>query len=272
MGIRCSKGIVALVAGLALVAAACRGDDDTATTAVSSEETSGAEAMTAETSGSAATTAETSVSETTTVASSATTEQGGETTEGGEAPADDSAMTVTVDINPDAVWEDGSPITWEDFECSWRAQLNTPGSIETAGYELISSVEQGESERQVIFNYTRPYAPYRTLFDAIIKKAAVADCNDISTDFNTELPISAQPYIVSSFGENELEMMPNSNWWGEAPETARILITALRRLRDRAGGDQLGRSRRHLSAVRPGHRGCDRGSRGRHQRRLRWRL
>ena len=134
-------------------------------------------------------------------------------------------MTVTVDINPDAVWEDGSPITWEDFECTWQAQLNTPGSIETAGYELISAVEQGDGEQQVVFSYTAPYAPYKTLFDAIIKKAAVADCNDISTDFSTELPISAQPYMISSFGENEMELTPNPNWWGEPATVERILIT-----------------------------------------------
>ncbi len=30
-------------------------------------------------------------------------------------------MTLTFDINPDAVWEDGTPITWEDFECTWQA-------------------------------------------------------------------------------------------------------------------------------------------------------
>ena len=218
MSMRRSKRLVALVAGLALVAAACGGDDDdeTATTDAPPEETSGAETTTAETSG----------SETTTADTSATTEAaGGATTEGGEAPSGDTAMTVTVDINPDAVWEDGSPITWEDLECTWQAQLNTPGSIETAGYELISSVEQGENEKQVIFNYTAPYAPYKTLFDAIIKKAAVADCNDISTDFGTELSISAQPYMISSFGENEMELTPNPNWWGEAPVTERILIT-----------------------------------------------
>ena len=28
-------------------------------------------------------------------------------------------MTVTIDINPDAVWDDGTPITVADFECSY---------------------------------------------------------------------------------------------------------------------------------------------------------
>ena len=27
-------------------------------------------------------------------------------------------MTVTVDLNPDAVWQDGSPITVADLECT----------------------------------------------------------------------------------------------------------------------------------------------------------
>ncbi|HWM23162.1 MAG TPA: ABC transporter substrate-binding protein [Ilumatobacteraceae bacterium] len=133
-------------------------------------------------------------------------------------------MTVTVDINPDAVWEDGTPITWEDFECSWQAQLNTPGSIETSGYDAITSVTAGDNDQQVIFSYDRVYAPYKTLFDAIIKKAAVADCMDISADFQTELPISGRPYMINSFGENELELVPNPNWWGDAPKAERVLI------------------------------------------------
>ena len=37
-------------------------------------------------------------------------------------------MTITVDINPDAVWQDGSPITVADVECTWRAARRThPG-------------------------------------------------------------------------------------------------------------------------------------------------
>ena len=57
-------------------------------------------------------------------------------------------MTITVALNPDAVWEDGSPITWEDIECTWQAQLNTPGSVETVGYDKITSVSAGQLTRR----------------------------------------------------------------------------------------------------------------------------
>ena len=42
-------------------------------------------------------------------------------------PATVGGMTITYDINPDAVWDDGSPITAVDFAATWDAALNTPG-------------------------------------------------------------------------------------------------------------------------------------------------
>jgi len=200
---------VALFTAGALVFAACGGDDDD--TASTDTEAAATETTAAEEEPAAETTVAGGDEETTTSAAD-------------EEPAADVAMTLTVDINPDAVWEDGSPITWEDIECSWQAQLNTPGSIETSGYDAITGVAAGESDQQVVISFSRVYAPYKGLFDAIIKKAAVADCNDISTDFATELPISAQPYMLNSFGENELELVPNPNWWGEPAKAERVLV------------------------------------------------
>lgn len=54
-------------------------------------------------------------------------------------------MTITYDIAPEAVWEDGSPITVADFAATWDASLNTPGSLSTTGYDQVLSVEAGSS-------------------------------------------------------------------------------------------------------------------------------
>ena len=51
-------------------------------------------------------------------------------TEDTAAPAEAAAMTVTYTLSDAAVWNDGSPITCGDFECTWQAQLNTPGSLD----------------------------------------------------------------------------------------------------------------------------------------------
>src|SRR3954451_22106866 len=184
---RRSKRLVALAASLSLIALAACGDDDDGGSAATTTAPAGTSAS--ET---------TAAAETTTASSDATeTSEGSETTEAaGVAPSGDTAMTMTIDLNPKAVWEDGTPITWEDFQCTWQAVVNTPGSLTTAGYDQITSVEKGSSDSQVVVDLKSVYGPYKTLFsDAsvpIIKKAAVDDCMDVSGDFSTEMPISGR--------------------------------------------------------------------------------
>ena len=104
---------MALLAGTALIAAACGSDDDSG----SGDTTAATEAPSSEAPSSEAPSSEPA---------------------GSDAPASDAAMTLTININPDAVWDDGTPITSKDFECSWQAALNTPGSIATSGYDKIT--------------------------------------------------------------------------------------------------------------------------------------
>ncbi|CAB4545399.1 MAG: ABC transporter substrate-binding protein [Actinomycetes bacterium] len=198
----------ALVVGLSLIAAACGGDD---------EETTATDAETTETT---AATEETDAPATT-EASTDTTEGSTETT----APAVDAAMTVTIDLAEEAVWEDGSPITVADFQCTLDANLNTPGSISTVGYDQIISVEAGESDKQVVVNFSTVYAPFKTLFGALIKAAAVEDCSDISTDFQDINETSGRPYIMESWSPEQSVFVPNENYWGDdTPVTERIVM------------------------------------------------
>ena len=137
-----------------------------------------------------------------------TTDNGGNGGTGG-------AMTITYDINEEAVWEDGSPITAADFECTWQAALNTPGSIVTSGYDKITAVAAGDSDKQVVVSFKELYAPYKGLFGGLIKKAAVADCNDISADFQQEMKFSGTPWKMDSWSADQVVYVPNENYWGE---------------------------------------------------------
>ena len=107
---RTSKGgaLAALGLGLALIAAACGSSSSGSTTTAAPG---------------------TTAAPTTTAAPATTT--------AGSLPAG-VAMQITYEINPKAVWDDGSPITVADFECSWQAALKTPGSIGTVGYDQIT--------------------------------------------------------------------------------------------------------------------------------------
>ena len=196
-----SSRYAALAVGLAFVAVSCgsdsKGSSDTAAPATS--------APAAETSAPAA---ETSAPE--------TTAGGAETTAGGSGGA---AMTLTIDLNPKAVWDDGSPITVADYKCSFDAIMNTPGSISTTGYDKIASVEAGDSDQQVVVKFNEVYAPYKDLFGEgrLIKAAAVKDCNDVSADFADNIPFSAMPYKIESWSLDQLVLVKNDKYFGDDP-------------------------------------------------------
>ena len=141
-----------------------------------------------------------------------------------EAPAAEAAMRLTIDINPEAVWEDGSPITVADFECTVNAALNTPGSISTTGYDKIISIAAGSSDQQVVVEFSEVYAPYKLLFGGLIKAAAVEDCNDVSADFADLIPISGREWLMESWSPEQLVFTPNPNYWGDAPTTERVVM------------------------------------------------
>jgi peptide/nickel transport system substrate-binding protein len=217
VSMRRTKRLVALAAGLGLVATACGGDDDSASSTAAPTTAAAATATT-----SAATTATTSAA----AGGAATTAPGStEPAVGLTVPTGATAMTITVNLDPKAAWEDGSPITVADLQCTWQANLQTPGSITTAGYTEITSVDQGTSDKQAVINFKSVYGPYKTLFNPIIKKAAVKDCTDISGDFQTDIKISGRPYMLQSWGQSQSVMVPNPNYWGtDKPKTDKVVF------------------------------------------------
>ena len=61
-------------------------------------------------------------------------------------------QVVTYNINPKAIWYDGTPITWEDFHWQWRAQNGTNKAYQISssnGYSDIENVARGRDDREV---------------------------------------------------------------------------------------------------------------------------
>ena len=198
-----STRYAALAVALAFVAAACGSDN---------------KASTSDTAAAPGTTAAASA---TTAAATETTAAGSETT---AAASGGAAMTLTMEINPKAVWDDGSKITFDDFKCTMDAILNTPGSLSTVGYDKITSLEQGKDDHEVIAKFSEVYAPYKNLFAGIIKKAAVQNCSDVSADFADNIPFSARPYKIDSWSLDQLVLSPNANYFGDNKATTSKVV------------------------------------------------
>ena len=139
-------------------------------------------------------------------------------------PPASAGMTVTYDLNPDAVWEDSSPITAADFKATWEAALNTPGSISTVGYDQITSVEAGSSDKQVVVEFKSVYGPYKGLFGGLLKAASVKNTSDISADFADFIGFSGRPWVMKSWSPSQVVYVPNKNYWGDDKAASEELV------------------------------------------------
>src|SRR5262245_1637190 len=169
----------AVLFGASLVAAACGSSNNNSSSNTSAAATTAAPATTT-----AATTA-------TTAPSTATSAAGGGT--GG--------MTITIKLNPKAVWDDGTPIGVKDFQCTLDAVMNTPGSLSTTGYDQITSVEQGADAQTVVLKLKTVYAPYKNLFGnpGLLEASKFKNCKDTSADMQDNIPFSAREYKIQSW-------------------------------------------------------------------------
>jgi peptide/nickel transport system substrate-binding protein len=81
----------------------------------------------------------------------------------GEAEVTENPQTVTYKINPDAVWDDGTPITCKDFIYTWDQVANGTDVYDPTGYSSVSGVEATD-DRTCVATFSAPYAGWKKLF------------------------------------------------------------------------------------------------------------
>lgn len=132
-----------------------------------------------------------------------------------EAEVTTDPFTITYRIKPEAVWNDGVPVSARDFVFTWRTFTNPHNQVyDRAGYDLITSADVVDA-KMVTFSFKKPYADYKQLFADVFPRHALIDKN-FNKVWNRTIPISAGPF---EFGEWErgdhLTLVRNENYWGE---------------------------------------------------------
>jgi peptide/nickel transport system substrate-binding protein len=130
-------------------------------------------------------------------------------------------FTITFRINPDANWEDGSPITSADLDFTWKAILNTSGAYTTVGYDQIDSVDTSDPKTAVI-TFTDVFVDWPDLFggvyQGILKKAAFPDADEDEPNLKDEMldtvPFSGGPWVLDSWSNEQAVYSRNENYFG----------------------------------------------------------
>ena len=147
---------------------------------------------------------------------------------GGAVLNDDGTLTITYILNPEARWSDGTPITSTDVWFTWRARIDTQGSLNTIGYDLITDVGHDDPHTAIV-TFSQAYASWRELFgglDWILPAHAFDGETDISGHWNDSIPISGGPWRQQSWSQEQHILVPNENYWvpERMPQADRVVM------------------------------------------------
>jgi peptide/nickel transport system substrate-binding protein len=138
-------------------------------------------------------------------------------------------QVITYTINPKAVWSDGSPITWRDFQVYWQALNGTNPAYQVAGtngYSDIRSVSRGTDDKQAVVTFEKPYGEWKTLFTPLTPASLNASPATFNTSWRTTMPVTAGPFSVQSIDQTHktVTLARNPKWWGTPAKLDRVIF------------------------------------------------
>jgi peptide/nickel transport system substrate-binding protein len=140
-------------------------------------------------------------------------------------------FSVTYFIKRGAKWNDGRPITAQDYRFTWQTIMNKSFNIlSTIGYEDISSARIINS-KTIQFRFKKVYAGWRDLFGEILPRHALQGenmnevwRNAINNPKNNR-PIASGPFVLQSWNRGtNMVFNRNENYWGPKAYLARIIF------------------------------------------------
>lgn len=149
----------------------------------------------------------------------------------------DKPTVVDVQINPKAVWSDGTPITAADMVSYWKAQNGTNKKFNIAAstcFEDVKDVKQvGSDTRHYTVTFDGAYAEWQACVWPDLPKAATDTPADYNTAYKSKMYPSDGPYVVDKVDQNGgvITEVPNPKWWGRKPKLDKIVFRVI----DQAG-------------------------------------
>jgi len=142
-----------------------------------------------------------------------------------------SPFTVTFKISDKAVWEDGSPITSDDFDFTWKAIINTTGSYTTVGYSSIESIDTTDKKTAVV-KFKDTFVDWPDLFggvyQGIFKKAAFPNADatkpNLKDEMQDSISFSGGPWILKNWSKDQAVFTRNDKYYGKVANLDQVTI------------------------------------------------
>jgi len=161
----------------------------------------------------------------------------------------DPEQKVTYTIADQAVWSDGEPIICADFVYTWDQMVNGEDIYDRTGWTNIGSVDcpDGDDGKTVVTTYAEPYAGWKQNFAGQfgVMPSHLLEGKDRNAEMTDGYDWSAGPWLIDHWERGvEIELVPNDNFWGDVPKldsvTFRFITDTSAELQAFKGGEVLG--------------------------------
>ncbi len=144
----------------------------------------------------------------------------------------DPTQIVTYEINPKAVWSDGTPITWQDFYWQWKATNGTDKRYQISssnGYREIESVVRGKDDREVVVTYRHKFSAWQGSFNPLYPASTNKDPNVFNAGWKGHMGPTAGPFTFKSLDPTSqtITLVRNGQWWGNPAKLDSIVYRVI---------------------------------------------
>jgi peptide/nickel transport system substrate-binding protein len=142
-------------------------------------------------------------------------------------------LVVEYNLNPKAVWNDGSKISLADFQATAKAcngEDATFNCATTDGYDQIDSITQGATENDIVVNYKSTYPDWKATFATGPNRADSIKTADIFNGGWKTLQGHdgwfSGPFKLGSYDLTNqiITLVANDQWWGDKPKLDRVIF------------------------------------------------
>ena len=139
---------------------------------------------------------------------------------------------VTVKYNPDAVWEDGTPITIKDFAAQWKACSGSDDAFQvasTTGWSDIADVRETDDEFTGEIEYSSTFPDWIAYIYPSLPESISSDPTEFNEGYVTTPTPSYGPFKVGDIDQTGevVTLVRNENWWGQAPKLETIIFSVV---------------------------------------------
>ncbi len=145
----------------------------------------------------------------------------------------DDGLEVFYELNPDAVWSNGEPVTAKDYQ----AQVQTLGGARqgdwelggTTGYDQVVEFVHGDDAYSFTLRFDEPYAEWPSLFSPLYPKEYMEDDELFKEGYVKDYPVTAGPFGDVEFDDvaERITIRRNEDWWGTEPLLDEIVFDAM---------------------------------------------